>query len=488
MPTLDTLATEAVASGLALRGAFHPEAQDEVPGFPDGAPAQTLVLFGFVGRAQGPVFAASPEYADGRADPLDRWSQRVIGELGARHDAIGWYPSMGPPWRPFQRWGMRAEAVHPSPLGLLIHPDYGLWHAYRGALGFRDRLALPAVDPRTSPCETCAGRPCLSACPVGALRAGAYERSICAAHVASEAGRDCLALSCRARRSCPVGEAYRYGGAQSAFHMSAFLAHPQPDRAPSGRLSRWTPVLVVIGFLCSLRALPQTDEIQVYTGEIAAPGVFNLTLHDNYTPDGRTTATFPGGIVPNHTLNGVPEWSYGVTPWFEEGLYLPLYSLTGNGRLDYDGLKVRTLFVLPDSANQTFFYGVNFEFSRNAAHWDPSRYTQEIRPIIGWHLGPVDLIVNPILDNSWKGFSRLDFAPESRAAYNFSKTWALALEEYDDLGPLRGFLPESQQQHQLFGVFDFSGKPWSIEGGVGVGLTSASDRLVMKLILSRDLN
>jgi hypothetical protein len=53
----------------------------------------------------------------------------------------------------------------------------------------------------------------------------------------------------------------------------------------------------------------------------------------------------------------------------------------------------------PDAAHQLFFYGINFEFCYNAAHWDQNRYTQEIRPIIGWHLRPVDLIVNRILDN-----------------------------------------------------------------------------------------
>jgi hypothetical protein len=246
------------------------------------------------------------------------------------------------------------------------------------------------------------------------------------------------------------------------------------------------PALLNIGFALSARA--QTDEIQVYNAVIAAPGVFNLTLHDNFTPDGRTTAAFPGGIVPNHTLNGVPEWAYGVFDWFEAGLYLPLYSISGNGASIYNGFKLRTLFVKPDAANQFFFYGVNFEFSRNTAHWDPSPNTQEIRPIIGWHLGSYDVIINPILDNSWKGFSRLDFAPETRLAYNFNKTWAIAAEEYDDLGPLRKLNSGSQQQHQLFGVFDYGGKAWSIEGGVGIGLTEATDHLVLKLILSHDLN
>lgn len=252
-------------------------------------------------------------------------------------------------------------------------------------------------------------------------------------------------------------------------------------------LFRW----LALALLCALRAhcaFAQTDEIQVYNAEIAAPGVFNLTLHDNYTPAGHTTPTFPGGIVPNHTLNGVPEWAYGVADWFEAGLYLPLYSLSGNGSLTYNGFKVRTLFVLPDAATHSFFYGVNFEFSWNTAHWDQSQHSLEIRPILGWHLGAFDVIVNPILDSDYRGLARLDFAPATRVAYNVDKTWALALEEYDDFGPLRGFDATAQQQHQLFGVFDYNGKPWSIEGGIGVGLTGASDHLVLKLILSRDLN
>ena len=69
-------------------------------------------------------------------------------------------------------------------------------------------------------------------------------------------------------------------------------------------------------------AFAQTDEIQVYDAQIADPGVFNLMVHNNFTPDGLKTPRFPGGLVANGTLNGVPEWAYGVTDWFEQGLYL----------------------------------------------------------------------------------------------------------------------------------------------------------------------
>ncbi|HWY15639.1 MAG TPA: hypothetical protein VNX86_10930 [Rhizomicrobium sp.] len=253
-------------------------------------------------------------------------------------------------------------------------------------------------------------------------------------------------------------------------------------------LFRFALAALILFVLPGLPVMAQTDEIQVYNAEIAAPGVFNLTLHDNYTPDGRTVPAFPGGPVPNDTLNGVPEWAYGVTDWFEAGLYLPLYSISSNEGAVLNGFKLRALFVSPDAADRSFFYGINFEFSYNARHWDPNRYTSEIRPILGWRFGPVDLIFNPILDNSYQGVSRLDFAPATRLAYNFSKEWAVAAEEYDDFGPLRGFLPVSQQSHQLFAVADWSGEAVSVEGGIGFGLTSATDHVVLKLILSKDLN
>jgi hypothetical protein len=245
-------------------------------------------------------------------------------------------------------------------------------------------------------------------------------------------------------------------------------------------------VLILIAVSPAI-AFAQTDEIQVYDAEIAAPGVFNLTWHNNFTPSGPTVAAQPGGVIPNHSLNGVPEWAYGVAPWFEAGLYLPLYTVMGNGAVLFNGFKLRTLFVEPNAADQTFIYGINFEFSYNTMHWDSHRYTGEIRPIIGWHLGALDFIVNPIVDNDYEGVGKLDFAPESRLAWNVSKTWAFAAEEYDDLG-LQHFYGHDAQSHQLFSVIDYRGATLTVEAGLGFGLSAGSDHRVLKLILSRDLN
>jgi hypothetical protein len=258
-------------------------------------------------------------------------------------------------------------------------------------------------------------------------------------------------------------------------------------------------LMVAVLVLVPKPGLAQTDEIQVYDAAIAEKGKFNLTWHNNFTPAGLTTPAFPGALITDKTLNGVPEWAYGVTDWFEAGLYMPLYSVgrqnTSQGASGMlDGFKIRLLFVQPHADDRTFFYGANFEFSTNSRHWDSTRFTSEVRPILGWHLHPgwlvhpLDIIVNPIVDTAYDGLRNLDFAPATRVAYNWTKTWVTALEEYDDFGPLHQFRPAGEQSHQLYGVVDHSTKFLNIEAGVGFGLSGGSDRLTLKLILSRDLN
>jgi hypothetical protein len=240
-------------------------------------------------------------------------------------------------------------------------------------------------------------------------------------------------------------------------------------------------------FLLAVASHAQTDEIQVYDGTIADEGQFEVEFHNNYTPIGRKSADYPHGVVPDHALNGVPEFSYGVTEWFEAGLYLPVYTITRDGRAELDSTKIRALFVSPWAAQRTFFYGVNFELSYNAAHWEPTRLSGEIRPIAGLHLGSWDLIVNPIIDTDFRGVGHLDFAPAERVAYNLSPAWAVALEHYADLGQVAGFQSLQNQAQSLFATADYKQEDvWSVEFGVGHGLTHASDDLVFKLMIGLD--
>ena len=214
------------AEGFVTLGWFHVAAGDGVPDLASGSAAGTLLLIGNACPAMWRRFTA--ERGDGNRT-LDSWSGEVLGRLADALGAAAHFP-YAKPHLPFQRWAARAGIVHTSPLGMSIHAEYGLWHAYRGALAFAETIILPAGAPTISPCDTCADRPCLSSCPVGAFSGAAYDVPACAAHLASHHGTDCMELGCRARRACPVGRAFIYEPAQALFHMSAFLrARSQND-------------------------------------------------------------------------------------------------------------------------------------------------------------------------------------------------------------------------------------------------------------------
>ncbi len=85
----------------------------------------------------------------------------MLGPIAVSLGATFVHPS-DEPFRPFQRWAQLADDVFSSPIGLLIHPEHGLWHAYRGAFLFAHELSdLPVTGLSESPCLTCADQPCL---------------------------------------------------------------------------------------------------------------------------------------------------------------------------------------------------------------------------------------------------------------------------------------------------------------------------------------
>jgi hypothetical protein len=94
----------------------------------DGVAAGTIVRVGNAALAMWSAFRNARESAQSQG-PLDRWSRRVIGALAEQLGCEALFPFEGPPFMPFQRWAQRAETVFPSPLGMSIHPMFGLWHA-----------------------------------------------------------------------------------------------------------------------------------------------------------------------------------------------------------------------------------------------------------------------------------------------------------------------------------------------------------------------
>lgn len=117
---------------------------------------------------------------------------------------------------------MRAEGLRPSPLGILMHPQYGLWHAYRGALLFEDEISVQPAEAAIHLCDACVEKPCMKSCPVDAYSAEGFAYQFCLAHVRGPKGEPCRTGGCLDRNACPYGVAYRYPADLQAFHMAAF--------------------------------------------------------------------------------------------------------------------------------------------------------------------------------------------------------------------------------------------------------------------------
>jgi hypothetical protein len=229
------------------------------------------------------------------------------------------------------------------------------------------------------------------------------------------------------------------------------------------------------------------DEIQVYNAEIAKVGEWTFQQHLNYALIGRTYPDFPGGLIPNHALNGTPEFAYGMTPWWELGFYLP-WAVDQDGHFHSDAAKIRTLFVTPDADKREFFYGMNFEFSYATHVFSEAKWNTEIRPIIGWRKGDYEFIINPIVDLAFGNSGDVTFVPSARFAKKIAENFQIGVEYYTDLGPIPHFLPLREQQHNIFGVVDFKVGDWDVDFGLGYGLTPGSDRFLAKLIVGTELN
>ena len=211
--SLDALGEAAERHALSILGTCHTIEED-------GLGCGTLALLGPAEPGFWDHVTRMPEFTDDRENPLDRWSKRVITELAKDVCGAPLFP-FGTPPRPFIGWALRSGRAWVSPVGLLVHDVAGLLVSYRGAVLFDEEFDLPGNS--RSPCDDCA-RPCLMACPVGALTPDGYSLAACHSFLDEAAGVNCLSAGCQVRRVCPISRTYPRNPSQSAFHMAAF--HP----------------------------------------------------------------------------------------------------------------------------------------------------------------------------------------------------------------------------------------------------------------------
>lgn len=188
-------------------------------GTPDGD--QSLVM---VGNGGNSFWHALPDEYGG-PDPIDRFTASVVSNTINEHFGnCEWhllYPGTSP--ITLQQLGALAGWHNPSPLGLGINADFGLWYAYRAVITIDQRFEQPAqpVQP-SSPCTTCIQKPCISQCPGKAL--SELDNPIMAAcsNHRLKAESTC-AQTCLARLACPVASEHRYDATQLRYHYQLSL-------------------------------------------------------------------------------------------------------------------------------------------------------------------------------------------------------------------------------------------------------------------------
>lgn len=226
-------------------------------------------------------------------------------------------------------------------------------------------------------------------------------------------------------------------------------------------------------------------EIQVYPYETVEPRHTMVELHMNYTPRG-TRDTSNGMFANNHQFHFTVEITHGLTRHWELGAYLVTAYVPSVGP-KFAGARIRPRVRAPETWHLPFGFSVSTELAFNKHQFDPNTITLEIRPIIEKELGKWYFSVNPDLTKSFRGADAhrgLGFEPALKVSYSVTKLLAPGFEYYAETGPLRHFLPLSQQHHLIFPTLDLNVSPnWELNFAVGRGLTGASEHWIVKWIV-----
>ena len=248
-------------------------------------------------------------------------------------------------------------------------------------------------------------------------------------------------------------------------------------------------VLCLLVLLGARAILAQDNyEIQVYGSELVPAGTTMLELHSNYTFDGQPGSA--GVLTSRHALHETVEITHGFTEWLEVGFYLFTSTQSGTG-LEWVGDHVRPRLSVPVRWHWPVGVSLSQEIGYTRRSYSEDTWSWEIRPIVDRRFGPLYVSLNPVFDRALKGpgaGAGFEFSPNAQAAIDVSPRVNLALEYYGGFGPVNDPAGLNQSSQQIFPAVNLDfGNDWEFNLGVGVGLTPATDRLLVKMILGRRL-
>lgn len=228
-------------------------------------------------------------------------------------------------------------------------------------------------------------------------------------------------------------------------------------------------------------------EIQVYGSDTVAPRSTMVEIHSNFTVQGSKTV-IDGTLPTHHAEHETLEITQGINDWAEVGFYV-FTSIQPDSGWQWVGDHIRPRVRAPESWHWPVGVSLSTEIGYQRAAFSPDTWTWEIRPIIDKKIGPWYFSFNPALDRSFHGPSvngGVEFSPNVKFSYDFTKRIAGGLEYYAAYGSLSDFAPLRDQQQQFFPNVDIDfGPKWEFNFGVGVGATHSTDHLIVKCIIGR---
>ncbi|MDB5928118.1 MAG: hypothetical protein JWN13_7054 [Betaproteobacteria bacterium] len=245
------------------------------------------------------------------------------------------------------------------------------------------------------------------------------------------------------------------------------------------------PILVVLSFsFVASYAQAAPDEIQVYMDDLTKPGRFGSDFHSNYVVSGSREPDFPGAQPAHHTFRFTPEFYYGLSPTMELGLYLLTTTGPGTGS-NYDGQKLRFKYIAPHDDRSGSFWGMNLEIGKSSRRVGEVPWNAQLKGIYGYRSGPWTVAFNTNFDWSLSGSpnSPVAFEFDTKVAYETPHGFQLGFESYNELGPVRHLGHIGDLSQTLYAVIDSEIRKVDVNFGIGRGLTPASDRWVMKLVV-----
>ena len=246
---------------------------------------------------------------------------------------------------------------------------------------------------------------------------------------------------------------------------------------------------IIIFCITGISSTAQNNyEIQVYGSETQTPLTTMFESHSNVTVMGFRQDQ-NGVIADDLAWHETIEVTQGITPWFEIGAYLFMSANKGQYGLTYVGDHIRPRFRAPLSWHWPIGVSLSVEAGYQKPRYNADKWTLEIRPIIDKEYKWFYVSFNPVLDYALVGPDQsvgLQFSPAAKVKFQVCKKVAVGLEYYGGVGAIKAPDAPRQQFHQLGPAMDLDvSSDYEINFGYMFGLTSATERGIVKLILGR---